>query len=95
MKAKYELWMTEAEHAAIRGILESCTDQQAPAEAPEAPAAEPAPAEIPAAPAAPEGEVVYANCAEVKAAGAAPISAGDPGFSPKFDGNGDGVGCEA
>jgi hypothetical protein len=39
-------------------------------------------------------EPVYANCSEVRAAGAAPIRAGDPGFEPKFDRDGDGIGCE-
>ena len=37
----------------------------------------------------------YANCSEVKAAGAAPIHAGDPGWQSKFDRDGDGVGCES
>jgi uncharacterized membrane protein YgcG len=36
----------------------------------------------------------YANCDAVRAAGAAPIHPGDPGFEPKFDRDGDGVGCE-
>jgi hypothetical protein len=36
----------------------------------------------------------YANCAAVRAAGAAPIRSGDPGFQTKFDGDGDGIGCE-
>lgn len=60
-------------------------------EAPAPPAEVPAPAplvEIPA-PAA-----FYQNCSAVRAAGAAPIRAGDPGFQSKFDGDGDGVGCE-
>ncbi|MGB6276535.1 MAG: excalibur calcium-binding domain-containing protein [Rhodococcus sp. (in: high G+C Gram-positive bacteria)] len=30
----------------------------------------------------------------VRAAGAVPIRVGEPGFSTKFDGDGDGVGCE-
>ncbi len=38
--------------------------------------------------------VSYANCSEVRAAGAAPIRRGDPGFRDKFDRDGDGVGCE-
>jgi hypothetical protein len=38
--------------------------------------------------------VVYANCDDVRAHGAAPIHAGDPGFQPKFDRDNDGVGCE-
>ena len=36
----------------------------------------------------------YANCDAVRAAGAAPIRPGDPGWSSRFDGDGDGVGCE-
>ncbi|MGO1286969.1 MAG: excalibur calcium-binding domain-containing protein [Cellulosimicrobium funkei] len=30
----------------------------------------------------------------MRAAGAAPIRPGDPGFQPKFDRDNDGVGCE-
>lgn len=37
---------------------------------------------------------VYRNCDEVRAAGAAPIYEGDPGFLAKFDRDEDGVGCE-
>jgi hypothetical protein len=36
----------------------------------------------------------YANCSAVRAAGAAPIFAGQPGYSGKLDRDGDGVGCE-
>ncbi|WP_258375072.1 excalibur calcium-binding domain-containing protein [Curtobacterium sp. MCSS17_006] len=49
-------------------------------------------APAPAAPAA--GTAFYANCDAVRAAGAAPIRAGDPGYSRKLDRDGDGVGCE-
>lgn len=38
--------------------------------------------------------IEYANCAEARAAGAAPVRRGDPGYSRKLDGDGDGVGCE-
>ncbi|MFC8759251.1 excalibur calcium-binding domain-containing protein [Streptomyces sp. NPDC057193] len=40
------------------------------------------------------GSVSYANCAAVRAAGAAPIHAGDPGYSRRLDRDGDGVACE-
>jgi hypothetical protein len=40
-------------------------------------------------------DVYYANCAAVRAAGAAPIHAGDPGYSRKLDRDGDGVACES
>ena len=39
-------------------------------------------------------DVSYRNCDEVRAAGAAPIFSGDPGWQSKFDRDGDGVGCE-
>lgn len=38
--------------------------------------------------------VTYQNCAEAKAAGAAPLYAGEPGYSRKLDRDGDGVACE-
>ena len=40
------------------------------------------------------GKVEFANCAEARAAGAAPVRRGDPGYSRKLDRDGDGVGCE-
>jgi hypothetical protein len=45
------------------------------------------------APAAPTS-VYYANCAAAKAAGAAPLYAGQPGYRPAMDGDSDGVACE-
>lgn len=36
----------------------------------------------------------FANCAEARAAGAAPVRRGDPGYGPHLDRDGDGVGCE-
>jgi hypothetical protein len=36
----------------------------------------------------------YANCAAVRAAGAAPIHRGEPGYSRKLDRDGDGIACE-
>ena len=38
--------------------------------------------------------VCYKNCTEVKAAGKTPLHAGDPGYSPKLDRDGDGIACE-
>lgn len=48
----------------------------------------------PAATKAPVQEVYYKNCDAVRAAGADPIHAGEPGYSRKLDHDGDGVGCE-
>lgn len=63
----------------------------APAVEPAAPAPAPVPlVQVPA----PAPAAYYQNCSAVRAAGAAPIRVGDPGFQSKFDGDGDGVGCE-
>ncbi|TLM71646.1 DUF1524 domain-containing protein [Pseudarthrobacter sp. NamB4] len=78
VKARYSLWVTQAEPDAIAGILAGCPGQQAPA------------AVEPAAPA----PVYYANCAEVVAAGAAPLHAGSAGYRSGLDGDGDGIACE-
>ena len=83
-----------------RGAGRGATQPATPAARP-VPAAKPAP--TPAAPTAPVTRpaptapvpgVVYANCAAVRAAGAAPIRAGQPGYSRKLDRDGDGVACE-
>ena len=36
----------------------------------------------------------FANCAQARAAGAAPVRRGDPGYGRHLDRDGDGVGCE-
>ncbi|MCX4484908.1 excalibur calcium-binding domain-containing protein [Streptomyces anulatus] len=36
----------------------------------------------------------YENCDAARAAGAAPVEEGDPGYAPHLDRDGDGVGCE-
>lgn len=41
-----------------------------------------------------EIDVYYSDCAEARAAGAAPISAGEPGYRSELDRNGDGIACE-
>ncbi|MFK0172271.1 excalibur calcium-binding domain-containing protein [Streptomyces sp. NPDC090306] len=40
------------------------------------------------------GSTYYANCTAVRAAGAAPIHAGEPGYSSSLDRDGDGTACE-
>jgi hypothetical protein len=40
------------------------------------------------------GPVHFANCAAARAAGAAPVRIGDPGYGRHLDRDGDGVGCE-
>ncbi|MCC2956495.1 excalibur calcium-binding domain-containing protein [Massilia sp. IC2-477] len=36
----------------------------------------------------------FANCAAARAAGAAPVRIGEPGYGPHLDRDGDGIGCE-
>jgi hypothetical protein len=36
----------------------------------------------------------FANCTEARAAGAAPVWRGDPGYGPHLDRDHDGIGCE-
>ncbi|MEU6159039.1 excalibur calcium-binding domain-containing protein [Streptomyces sp. NPDC047130] len=40
------------------------------------------------------GAVHYANCDEARAAGAAPVHRGEPGYGRHLDRDGDGVGCD-
>jgi beta-lactam-binding protein with PASTA domain len=81
-----------AEQAAAQQAAAAAA-QQAPKPAPVAPApAAPAPAPAPAVKA--PASVSYANCAAVRAAGAAPIYAGTPGYGKHLDRDGDGVACE-
>lgn len=50
---------------------------------------------VPDAPAVDAPSSAYCpNCSAVRAAGAAPIYAGKPGYSSKLDGDGDGMACE-
>ncbi|WP_346619255.1 excalibur calcium-binding domain-containing protein [Blastococcus montanus] len=59
------------------------------APAPSASSAPVAPAPAPKAPSA-----YYKNCDAARAAGAAPVRVGDPGYAGHLDRDGDGVGCE-
>ena len=102
VKHKYGLWVTPPERAAMVRVLDSCPGQRLPADPTHLPTrvdqhiAEPSAA--PSVASTPRtfvgGSTYYANCDAVRAAGAAPIHAGDPGYSRRLDRDGDGVGCE-
>ncbi|AQR63149.1 calcium-binding protein [Brevundimonas sp. LM2] len=56
-------------------------------------------AQVPRAPqgllnAAPRSGGAFANCSAARAAGAAPVRRGQPGYGSHLDRDGDGVGCE-
>jgi hypothetical protein len=90
VKAAHGLWVTPAEHDAIARVLDTCPGEPVPTPAPvELPAATPAPADVPAGTPQP-----YPDCAAARAAGAAPLHRGDPGWSDAMDGDGDGTACE-
>ena len=99
VKGKYGVWVTAAEQDAMTRVLTTCPTMPLPgpgsastvAVLPRAAAApQPAPATAP-----PDGAAIYyANCTAVRAAGAAPIHRGDPGYASKLDHDGDGIGCE-
>jgi len=42
----------------------------------------------------PSNNVYFPNCAAARAAGAAPVRRGDPGYARHLDRDSDGVGCE-
>jgi hypothetical protein len=107
VKVSYGLWMTQAEKNAVATILSTCPDEPLPdgvvAQLPEpapvpvpapAPAPRPAPAPVPAPAPAPAPSVYYANCTAARAAGAAPVHVGQPGYGTHLDRDGDGIGCE-
>ncbi|MPY67943.1 MBL fold metallo-hydrolase [Deinococcus sp. SDU3-2] len=64
------------------------TAAPSPATAP-SPRPQPAPVSVP-----PASSVYYQNCAAARAAGAAPVRVGQPGYGKHLDRDGDGVGCE-
>ncbi|WP_200963735.1 excalibur calcium-binding domain-containing protein [Rothia mucilaginosa] len=72
------------------------TEAPKPAEETSAPAEDSSkPADENAAPAPqPSESHRFQNCADVEAAGEAPIRKGHPDFREKFDADGDGIGCE-
>lgn len=48
---------------------------------------------FPTGSAGPSG-VYYENCSAARAAGAAPLYRGEPGYAPKLDRDDDGIACE-
>ncbi len=85
VKVEYGLWMTAAERDAVAAVLAGCPDEPLPGS--------PAPPPPGTPPADPPGP--YPDCAVARAADAAPIRVGEPGWNPDLDGDGDGVGCES
>ena len=102
VKAKYGLPVTPAEGDAVNRILAACPSQQLPPDsgAPSSPPSRSTPPRTPPShPASSRREpadaaAYYENCDAARAAGAAPVHRGDPGYGRHLDGDGDGAGCE-
>ncbi|PTW90490.1 excalibur calcium-binding domain-containing protein [Microbacteriaceae bacterium MWH-Ta3] len=108
VKAAYTLWVTASEKAAMIDVLEECpTQRMYTSTYPRRVAS--GTLLIPAGPSAsgsggtvdsggtyvyPAGAQPWASCAAARAAGAAPVLRGTPGYAPRLDRDGDGVGCE-
>ncbi|WP_448627396.1 GmrSD restriction endonuclease domain-containing protein [Geodermatophilus sp. URMC 64] len=83
VKISYGLWMTGAEKNAAATVLSTCPGEPLPGGVR---------ADVPAPSSPPEDG--YASCDAARAAGAAPLREGQPGYRPELDGDGDGVACE-
>ena len=106
VKKKYGLWVTAPEKAAIQRVLAGCPDQPLTVDRWHAPLRvdhdihDPgAPTPTPAASSQPRsfvggGATYYKNCDAVRAAGAAPLHRGQPGYDRHLDRDGGGVACE-
>ena len=88
VKHTYRLWVTAAEKDAMIRVLSTCPDEPLPE------GASRAPLQLEPAPAPPSDPMYYPNCAAARAAGAAPLHRGEPGYRPDLDGDSDGVACE-
>lgn len=82
VKAKYGLWVTPAERDAMAGVLADCPATSTSTAISTATSTTSAP------------PVAFTSCAAARAAGAAPLHRGDPGYSTDLDGDGDGTACE-
>ena len=103
VKARYRLWVTHTEHDAMAGVLGNCaaagaTQSSIPASAPAGPAqVDPSPGNptpVQVGPTGPAPAAYYKNCTAARAAGAAPLHRGQPGYRDQLDGDHDGVACE-
>jgi hypothetical protein len=95
VKAKYRLWVKPAERAAMERILSACPGQRLPRRTsrPTAPVATTQAQASGQGASTPPATGPFANCAEAKAAGAAPVHVGEPGYAPHLDRDGDKHGC--
>ncbi|WP_299569415.1 DUF1524 domain-containing protein [uncultured Williamsia sp.] len=101
VKAAYRLWVTAAEKDAMARTLTSCggaapvtTTTELPPQPPPPPTTTDAPRPLVPGATPDGGSAYYTNCSAARAAGAAPLRVGDPGYRAALDRDGDGVACE-
>ena len=101
VKAKYRLAVTPSEKAQMTRQLARCPGQDLIPDVTHAPTRvdqnitdHSAAASPSARPTSRGVSVYYENCDAARAAGAAPVRRGDPGYGPHLDRDGDGVACE-
>ncbi|MGV9713639.1 GmrSD restriction endonuclease domain-containing protein [Gordonia sp. NPDC003424] len=107
VKAAYRLWVTAAEKSAMQRVLTSCggtiaaattttpTTTEAAAVPPPAPDTPTTQHYVAPPPTTPDSGAYYKNCSAARAAGAAPLYRGQPGYSSRLDRDNDGVACES
>jgi hypothetical protein len=89
VKRKYDLWVTAPEKAAVQRVLTACEGQVLPTDEWGAPTEVDHDITDSAG-----GSVHFDDCDVARAAGAAPVRRGDPGYGDHLDGDGDGTACE-
>ncbi|MFH9238628.1 excalibur calcium-binding domain-containing protein [Streptomyces anulatus] len=90
----YEVLVKGTEVPAATAVVRITVTAPAPETTPPAKPTPAGNASKPAPKATDPAPAYYENCDAARAAGAAPVEEGDPGYAPHLDRDGDGVGCE-
>ncbi len=93
IKARWHLTMTTSERDALGQMLDTCGASDG-TPIPSTTSLPSAAMTGPTTTVAGTSTVYYANCAAARAAGAAPLRRGQPGYRDELDGDHDGVACE-
>ncbi len=95
IKARWGLTMDQREHDSVQGLLTgACVGWHVAPIAPPPTSTASVPATGTTTVPGSSSEIHYANCAAVRAAGAAPLLIGEPGYRAGLDGDSDGIACE-
>jgi excalibur calcium-binding domain-containing protein/uncharacterized protein DUF1524 len=96
VKAAYGLWVTPPERDAMNRVLATCPGQTVPRHHSALPRVKlHVRSTVAPTPSSNGGSSTYfENCDAARAARAAPVHRGDPGYSSQLDRDGDGTGCE-